>query len=109
MNKLNNNTFVREVEEVLDEKVFQPDFNVRVFARSLFTCRGNLYKKIKKHYNQSPVKLIRGRRLQAGKDLLLNSNLRINEVADAVGYTDQAYFSRVFRNEFGVCPKKIRI
>lgn len=44
-------------------------------------------------------------RMEAAKDLLLNSELKIYEIAYRVGYPDQTYFSRVFKEYTGVSAK----
>lgn len=42
------------------------------------------------------------------KELILNTNMRINDIAKAVGYLDTSYFYRKFKKYFGVCPSTIR-
>jgi AraC-like DNA-binding protein len=36
------------------------------------------------------------------------ADLSVGEVAEACGYQDRLYFSRVFRAHFGVAPSKYR-
>lgn len=47
-------------------------------------------------------------RLNRAKELLVTGNAPIGEVARSVGYSDQLYFSRVFKKRFGVAPSKLR-
>lgn len=47
-------------------------------------------------------------RMQRACELLATSELSVREVADACGYPDQLYFSRVFRANFGISPSKYR-
>jgi Response regulator containing CheY-like receiver domain and AraC-type DNA-binding domain len=47
-------------------------------------------------------------RIEKAKGLLRNSDISIGEVAFAVGFKDQNYFSRVFRDCQGVSPKEYR-
>ena len=42
------------------------------------------------------------------KDLILNTNMRINDIARSVGYIDTSYFYRKFKKYFGVCPSTLR-
>ena len=59
-------------------------------------------------YGISPIEdLIRARIKNAGR-LLLYSNMPINEVADAVGFSSLYYFSRAFKKEIGVSPSEYR-
>ena len=45
---------------------------------------------------------------ERAKYLLLNTNMRIMEIAKEVGYTDTSYFYRKFKKYFGVCPADLR-
>lgn len=47
-------------------------------------------------------------RLHIAHRLLLQSDLPVAEVAHRTGFPDAAYFSRVFRKQYGVAPMKIR-
>ena len=42
------------------------------------------------------------------KELILNTNMRINNIAREVGYTDTSYFYRKFKKYYGVCPSTLR-
>lgn len=52
--------------------------------------------------------LLTQRRISAAKSLLLQSNLPISAVGDAVGISDYNYFSKVFRSATGVSPSEYR-
>lgn len=47
-------------------------------------------------------------RLVKAAQLLLHSNLRIAEIGSRVGYTEQAFFSRIFRKHLGISPRQYR-
>ena len=42
------------------------------------------------------------------KELILNTNIKINDIAKIVGYSDSSYFYRKFKKHFGVSPSTIR-
>ena len=56
----------------------------------------------------SPVQYIQYLRLEHAKDLLVDSNYRIEEVAYASGFADPYYFSRVFHRAVGMTPGVFR-
>jgi len=58
------------------------------------------------HLGMSVSSWVRGARMREASELLRTSGLRVGEVARAVGFTDQLYFSRVFRAEYGVPPSR---
>lgn len=45
---------------------------------------------------------------EKAKELLLNTNMKINDIAKIVGYIDTSYFYRKFKKYFGVCPSTLR-
>ena len=42
------------------------------------------------------------------KELLLDSSLKLNQIADMVGYSDPKYMSKVFKEEVGMLPAEFR-
>jgi len=46
--------------------------------------------------------------LVKAKQLLKATTMNISEIAYDVGFSDPAYFSRVFKDEFGVSPGEVR-
>lgn len=42
------------------------------------------------------------------KELILNTNMRINDIAKEVGYIDTSYFYRKFKKYYGVSPSTLR-
>jgi two-component system response regulator YesN len=46
--------------------------------------------------------------LQQAKILLKNSEKAISEIAEAVGFNDYNYFSRIFKKYYGISPRDYR-
>ncbi|MEM6820677.1 MAG: helix-turn-helix transcriptional regulator [Verrucomicrobiota bacterium] len=51
---------------------------------------------------------INEQRVQLAKNLIENGDVTLGEVSDLCGFSDQAYFTRVFREWVGVAPSKYR-
>ncbi|NGZ74345.1 AraC family transcriptional regulator [Saccharibacillus alkalitolerans] len=58
----------------------------------------------KKRYGKSVVEYMTDLRIRRAKRLMANSGLKLREVAQQVGYGDEFYFSRRFKQETGVAP-----
>lgn len=56
----------------------------------------------------SPTQVLTARRMHEACKLLAGSTWSIKEVANFVGFTDQLYFSRIFRREIGVSPSEYK-
>lgn len=61
-----------------------------------------------KVYGDSPKNYINRQRLLRAKQLLAVSEESIAEIAYQVGYSDPAYFSRLFKRSFGQAPSELR-
>ena len=48
-------------------------------------------------------------RINKAKELLMNRNMKIYEIAEATGFTDEFHFSRVFKSVTGISPKKYAV
>lgn len=97
------------IEEVIAENLTDPDFGVSELAGSTALSSSQLRRRMKEAYDRTPVQLIRRRRLEAGAQLLRErEDATIGEVAYAVGFNSQSYFSRSFRDEFGTSPSRYR-
>ena len=57
---------------------------------------------------QTVTEYINAWRMSLAEQLLRSTNMPIAEVARQAGFDDNCYFSRKFKKEFGVSPKKIR-
>ncbi|MHA7580256.1 helix-turn-helix domain-containing protein [Paenibacillus vandeheii] len=58
----------------------------------------------KSRMQKNPIEYITHLRMNRAKELLMTSELRIRDVARQVGYRDEFYFSRRFRNHAGYAP-----
>ncbi len=63
---------------------------------------------IKKELGISFTEYITSKRLQKAKELLSDESLSIEEVANATGYHDYFYFTKVFKKTMGISPSKYR-
>ena len=70
--------------------------------------RVQLYRKVKALTTSSPVELLRTARLKRAYQLLLTSDLSISEVAYQVGFTAPSYFTKCFKEEYGMLPGDVR-
>lgn len=62
----------------------------------------------KKETGESFVKYVTEFRLNKAKAYLRDTNMKIKDIAEQVGYTDTSYFGMVFRRHFGVSPARFR-
>ena len=79
-------------------------FDVDHFASEMGMSRASLYRKIKALTGEGPSSFIKSMRLKRAAQLLGSGMFKISDVLTYIGILDQSYFSRVFKQEFGVAP-----
>ncbi len=77
-------------------------------AKTFHFSDAYLSKLIRKNLNQSFTDILRTLKLNHAMEYLLNTSMKISEIADAVGYDSVDHFSRTFRNIYGVPPTEYR-
>jgi AraC-like DNA-binding protein len=77
-------------------------------AAAMNLSRVQLYRKVKAISGSSPIELLRTARLNRGYQLLIQTNKTVSEIAYEIGFTAPSYFTRCFKNEFGISPSDIQ-
>lgn len=65
-------------------------------------------KLFKAAYNTSPAKLVNNLRINKAKQLLITSNISIEDISKKCGFNDYFYFARIFSKTTGMTPTKYR-
>lgn len=93
---------VRILQAHLDDS----EFEVTDFCAEIGMSRTQLHRKMKAMFGCSTTEYIRNYRLKKAVQLLRNSDNNISEVAYLTGFNSRNYFSRSFRQVFGMSPRK---
>ena len=96
--------FVEQLQKTIEQHMDDSDFNVEALSEELNMSRAQLFRKTKTLMGVSPVELIRHIRLRKAKQMLLNTDMTIQQVAYSVGFTSPSYFSKCYRELFGSLP-----
>ncbi|MEH7223665.1 AraC family transcriptional regulator [Bacillus sp. JJ1566] len=87
---------------------FSEDISIEEISRKLHVHPSHLMRAFKKEKGLTISQFRNLIRLKEAKDLLTNSNLSLIEITFLVGFNNQQYFSRVFKEEEGVTPKEYK-
>jgi signal transduction histidine kinase/ligand-binding sensor domain-containing protein/CheY-like chemotaxis protein/AraC-like DNA-binding protein len=96
--------FLKKVIKLIHKEIGDSSFGSEELAKKLLISESQIYRKIKAITGKSTAVYIRSIRLQYAKDLLINTDKTISEVAYDVGFNDPSWFSRAFKDEFGISP-----
>jgi YesN/AraC family two-component response regulator len=99
---------VKSVKLYIKEN-YKENLTLKEIAQQLNFSTDYLSKVFKKHTGETPVKYITRLRITEAKRLLTtNVDMDIKTVGKLVGYPDQYYFSRVFKNNTDCYPSEYR-
>ncbi|MCL6266327.1 hybrid sensor histidine kinase/response regulator transcription factor [Flagellimonas myxillae] len=96
--------FLEKLTELIETHLDAPDFGANQLSREMGMSHSVLYKKIKALSGMNMVEFIRDYKLRIAKKLLENQSNSVTEVCYKVGYSDRKYFSKLFKQRFGVPP-----
>ena len=99
--------FLKKFHTFIDSNMTDSDLSVETIGAELGLSRVQLYRKVKALTGLSPVELLRKARLQKAKELIKGTDKTISEVAYEVGFTAPSYFTKCFKEEFGISPSDI--
>lgn len=88
----------------VEDNISRSDFSVEELSRQLGMSRVHLYKKLLAITGKTPIEFIRVIRLKRAAQLLCESRQNVSEIAYKVGFNNPKYFSKYFKEEFGVLP-----
>jgi AraC-like DNA-binding protein len=109
-NMISNEKRVKDIIELRSNMLanYDREYNLSDLAKELdisedYFC--SLYKKI---FDISPKKDLCLKRIEQAKILLISTDMTVNKIADACGYSDANYFSRLFKKITGIAPVQFR-
>lgn len=108
MQRAETSIFITRFKEVVEARLADSDVSVEDLAADMNLSRVQLYRKVKAISGSSPVELLRTARLKRGYQLLLTSDKSVSEVAYEVGFTAPSYFTKCFKDEYGMLPGDVR-
>jgi signal transduction histidine kinase/DNA-binding response OmpR family regulator len=100
--------FVKDLQEVINKNISDPEFNVEELCKRLYMGRTTLYRKILALTGEPPTEYIRSYRLKRGAELLKSGRGSVLEVAFEVGFSSANYFSKCFKKKFHQLPSSFQ-
>lgn len=90
------------------EKNYAQKLTLCEVAEKTYVSQWHLSKLLNKHTGQGFSDILNKVRIEHAKQLLRDSSLRVGDVAEEVGFSDLAHFSRVFKKQEGVSANEYR-
>ncbi len=102
-----NSTIASRAKVLLDNSIFD-NITVDELTKQLFVSKTILTREFKKIYGMSPYHYYLNKKLSQAKLMLHNSNLSVKEISDTLCFSDEHYFSGLFKRKVGVSPSDFR-
>ena len=104
--KGNDDALMDRIMRSVNAHMSDPEYNVDVLAADVGLSRAQLHRKMKEITGIATGRFLRNLRMEQAARLLREGKVNVSQVADKVGYTDQAHFSTAFKNHFGMSPSQ---
>jgi len=103
-----NSEFVKRLTDIVEANMADENFGVEDLVREMGLSHINLHRKLKTISNQTISQFIREIRLKKAKQLLLNEDLTVSEIAYRVGFGSPTYFNNCFHEYYGYPPGEVK-
>lgn len=96
--------FLKQLQAIIQKNLSDSEFGVEDMGQQIALSRVQLYRKVKAMTGSSVVDLLRKARLAKARRLLETRSMSVSEVAYEVGFSAPSYFTKCFKEEYGMLP-----
>lgn len=100
--------FATRLQDIVTAHMADEDFSVQALATEMAMDRTVLFRRMQTLMNTSPSIYIRNVRMNAARCLLEEEGLAPADVAGRTGFSSVKYFTRIFKETFGVLPRDVK-
>lgn len=93
---------------LIEAHINDENFDVINLSEAMCMSKSTLYRKLKAITGLSPVEFIRNIRLKRAYQMLRQEESSITDIAFHCGFSSLRYFSKCFKEEFGITPTDLR-
>ncbi len=99
--------FINKINTAVEKHLSEEAFSIEDLGREINMSRSQVHRKLTALTGKSPSLYMRSMRLTRAKQMILDQENSISEIAYSVGFSSPAYFTRCFKEEFGFPPSEI--
>lgn len=97
----------QDIKDYIDNHYYE-DIKISQFAEKYYLSREYLMKLFKQQFGYGIHEYIQKIRMEKALKLLNDPILKVQEISEMLGYKDKNYFSKAFRNYYGISPSEHR-
>ena len=104
-----NQLFMQKVLKVVNEHLADSEFRQTDFAKEMAMSQTVLTEKVKAMTGNTPMAFLTNTRLQMAYTLIqeVKDGIQVADLAYSVGFNDAKYFSKKFKEKYGISPNKM--
>ncbi|XEC93754.1 helix-turn-helix domain-containing protein [Paenibacillus tarimensis] len=103
-----NRAMIQDIRTYIENNYSNPDLSLDHLSGIFQVNSKYLSKMFKDEFGENFVDFLIGLRINTAKKLLFTSQSSIQEISQAVGYTNYISFNRAFKNTVGISPRDFR-
>jgi signal transduction histidine kinase/DNA-binding response OmpR family regulator len=98
--------FLNKISQIVEEHLEKEELTVEELSQLLGLSRVHVYRKIKKLTGMSVSEFVRSVKLKLSLNLIKTNGKTIAEIAYEVGFSSPSYFTKCFKDQFGISPSE---
>ena len=98
--------FLLKFTRYVEENIENPNLSIEELSKAMFVSRSTLYAKVLNMTGETPVEYVRSLKLKKALSLLQKNDMKIAQIAYAVGFSNPNYFARAFKAKYNVSPSE---
>ena len=102
-----NHSFLENILQSIETHLDNEHFSVEELCKDVGVSQRQLQRKLKSITNKTPSQMVRSVRLYRAKELLIKEREGVSEAAFRTGFSSRSYFTKCFRQEFGMTPSEM--
>ncbi|MFT4104886.1 MAG: response regulator [Lacrimispora sp.] len=102
-----DNSVIGRAKEYIDRN-FYKNISLEDVSQKVGVNPNYLSSLFKKQLEMKYIEYLTELRMEKARNLLLNTDLKVNEISEMVGYLSTKHFTRIYKEKFGVTPSEGR-
>lgn len=103
----NKEAFLTRLERIVDAHLSRSDLDMTKLSKMLFLNRSQIHRKVKLYTGMNTTEYIRNYKLKIAYRDLQQQRGTISEIAYRCGFNSPSYFSKSFKDVFGIAPSDV--
>ena len=98
---------VAEMKDFLNTQLTSK-FHIQLLCKHISMSESQTIRLFKKNFGTTPYTYVLQRKIEFAKKLLIDTNLSVKEIATKLCFSDEYYFSNIFKEKVGCPPSQYR-